>query len=121
MSKHLALSHHARASFHMSGHEDKIHLKAPAVHRDFIGKRSVESPWMVSDSKSIEGTLNYEDIKYISGPARAYAEIVVHKLVVEFKCLKSGEDNEVVVAIFKSDEDVGAMVTNISDGHWQSF
>ncbi|KAG8755771.1 hypothetical protein FRC11_005795 [Ceratobasidium sp. 423] len=120
MSQHLPLSHHTRASFHLSGHEDKVHLKAPAVHRDFIGKRSVESPWMVSDSKTVEGTLNYEDIGYISGPARAYAETVVRKLVVEFKCLKPGEDNEVVVAIFKSDEDAEAMVTNISDGYWQS-
>jgi hypothetical protein len=54
---------------------------------------------MVSDSKTIEGTLSYEDIKYISGAARACCEIVVRKLVVEFKCLKSGEDNEVVVAL----------------------
>ncbi|KAL5638410.1 hypothetical protein ACGC1H_005184 [Rhizoctonia solani] len=123
MSQHLALSHHTRASFSMSGGEDRIYLRAPSVHRNFIGKRSVgsfsfyltvtpssckhstsingnlESPWMVSDSKSIEGTLNYEDIKYISGPSRATAEIVVRKLVVEFKTLKPGENNEVVVAI----------------------
>ncbi|CAE6448184.1 unnamed protein product [Rhizoctonia solani] len=121
MSQHLALSHHTRASFSMSGGEDKIFLKAPSVHRNFIGKRNVESPWMVSDSKTIEGTLSYEDIKYISGAAQACAEIVVRKLVVEFKSLKSEEDNEVVVAIFKSDDDVEAMVTTVSDGNWQSF
>ncbi|CUA71654.1 hypothetical protein RSOLAG22IIIB_04700 [Rhizoctonia solani] len=74
---------------------------------------------MVSDSKTIEGTLNYEDIKYISGLARATAEIVVRKLVVEFKSLKPGENSEVVVAIFKSDDDVEAMVTTVSDGSWQ--
>ncbi|CAE6489349.1 unnamed protein product [Rhizoctonia solani] len=121
MSQHLALTHHTRASFSMSGGEDKILLKAPSVHRNFIGKRSVESPWMVSDSKTIEGTLNYEDTRYISGPARATAEIVVRKLVVEFKALKSGEDNEVVVAIFKSDDDVEAMITTVSDGNWQTL
>ncbi|CEL52712.1 hypothetical protein RSOLAG1IB_05918 [Rhizoctonia solani AG-1 IB] len=121
MSQHLSLSHHTHASFSLSGGEDKIVLRAPSVHRNFIGRRSVESPWMVSDSKTIEGTLSYEDIKYISGAARACCEIVVRKLVVEFKCLKSGEDNEVVVALFKSDDDVEAMVTTISDGNWQSL
>ncbi|KAH7334840.1 hypothetical protein B0J17DRAFT_720384 [Rhizoctonia solani] len=144
MSQHFALSHHTRANFSLSGNEDKIYLRAPAVHRNFIGKRSVglsfyltlalnlillmrmlgigaESQWMVSDSKTIEGTLNYEDIRYISGPARAIAEIVVRKLVVEFKSWKPDEDTEVVVAIFKSDDDVEAMVTTTSDGNWQAL
>ncbi|KAF8678832.1 hypothetical protein RHS04_05008 [Rhizoctonia solani] len=121
MSHHLALSHTTRATFAMSGMEDKIVLRAPSVHRNFVGKRSVESPWMVSDSKTIEGTLSYEDIRCISGAARAIAEVVVRRLVVEFKSLKPGEADEVVVAIFKSDDDVEAMVTTVSDGNWQSF
>ncbi|KAF8756625.1 Cell cycle regulatory protein [Rhizoctonia solani] len=96
MSHHLALSHTTRATFAII-------------------------PWMVSDSKTIEGTLSYEDIRCISGAARAIAEVVVRRLVVEFKSLKPGEADEVVVAIFKSDDDVEAMVTTVSDGNWQSF
>ncbi|ELU42069.1 hypothetical protein AG1IA_03892 [Rhizoctonia solani AG-1 IA] len=94
MSHHLALSHTTRATFAMSGMEDKIVLRAPSVHRNFVGKRSVGSFY-----PTIEGTLSYEDIRCISGAARAIAEVVVRRLVVEFKSLKPGEDDEVVVAI----------------------
>ncbi|QRW25416.1 hypothetical protein RhiXN_07365 [Rhizoctonia solani] len=125
MSHHLALSHTTRATFAMSGMEDKIVLRAPSVHRNFVGKRSVESPWMVSDSKTIEGTLSYEDIRCISGAARAIAEVVVRRLVVEFKSLKPGEADEwwwlFAFGFWFGDDDVEAMVTTVSDGNWQSF
>lgn len=54
---------------------------------------------MVSDSKTIEGELNFADMRYLSGLATATAEIVVRKLVVEFRTLKRDEDREVVVAV----------------------
>lgn len=98
-----------------------MYVRAPNIHRDFIGKRSVcehepsrnnqlivndffffggASPWMVSGSNMISGHLLYDDIRSLSGtPTTAIAEIVVRKLVVEFKAFKPEQDSEVLVAI----------------------
>ncbi|CEL52715.1 hypothetical protein RSOLAG1IB_05921 [Rhizoctonia solani AG-1 IB] len=95
---------------------------APEIQRRFFGKKAFTSPWTESSIEPIRGTLKYLHAAQLTGESDATVETNGNQITIEFKLVDGGPDLEdVVIAIFKSEDAMHGLSTTVLQGSWGSF
>ncbi|CAE6448189.1 unnamed protein product [Rhizoctonia solani] len=122
MTRTLYLSNEVKATLSLAGSENVMTVIAPEIRRRFAGKKAFTSPWVESSIEPIHGTLKYLHAAQLTGESDATVETDGNQITMEFKLVDGGPGLEdVIVAIFKSDDAAHGISTTVLQGTWTSF